>query len=266
MRFESVGQLEEYRQVLTEKRKTIKTQIFVCAGTGCLANGSRAVFEAIRQALADHGLEGKADVEFKCTGCHGFCQHGPLVVIEPGAVFYQMVKPKDAHDIVEKTILAHEVIPRLLYRDPASKQRIEKHTDIPFYNRQHRNALRNIGRIDPGCLDDAIVAGCYRALGKTLQEFTPNGVIDAITRSGLRGCGGGGFPTGKKWLSCVNAGGDTRYLICNGDEGDPGAFMDRSIMEGDPHSVLEGMTIGAFAIGARQGYIYVRAEYPLAVE
>lgn len=266
VKFDNVHQMEAYRASVIAAQATVKTWIHVCAGTGCLANGSRAVFEALKQALAAHPETSVAFTKCNTTGCHGFCQHGPLVVIEPAGIFYQKVKPKDAAEIVETILAGTGVVKRLLYRDPNSKQQISYHRDIPFYQKQHRNALRNIGKIDPFSLDDALAVGAYRALGKVLTSTSPTAVIDEITKSGLRGCGGGGFPTGKKWRSCVSVESDVRYLICNGDEGDPGAFMDRSIMEGDPHSVLEGMIIGAYAIGARQGYIYVRAEYPLAVK
>ncbi len=165
-------------------------------------------------------------------------------------------------EIVEKTVIGGEVIPRLLYKDLQSGEPLETYHRIPFYAGQQRNVLRNIGRIDPESLNDYLAHGGYAALARALASMSPEAVIDEVERSGLRGCGGGGFPTGRKWRSCVEAGGDVRYLICNGDEGDPGAFMDRSIMEGDPHAVLEGMIIGAYAIGAEQGYIYVREEYP----
>jgi NADH-quinone oxidoreductase subunit F len=202
----------------------------------------------------------------KTTGCHGFCEQGPLVVIQPKGIFYKGVKPKDVKDIVEKTLVGGEIIKRLLYRDPNTKERIEQYTAIPFYSKQVRIALRNIGRIDPGDIDDYLAVGGYAGLAKALTEMTPEQVIDAVTKSGLRGRGGGGFSAGRKWKTCRNAPADTRYVLCNADEGDPGAFMDRSICEGDPHGVIEGMVIGAWAVGASEGYIYVRDEYPLAVK
>jgi NADH-quinone oxidoreductase subunit F len=261
----SVEALAEVRAALRSDRTLERRAILVCAGTGCIANGSLKVAEALNEALRRSGAGCGVELFVKKTGCHGFCEKGPLVVFEPGGTVYTRVKPKDAAEIVEKTVLKNELLERLLYRFPGSEETFENYERIPFYARQQRNVLRNIGRIDPEDIRDYILHGGYSALAKVLSGLTPGDVIGAVERSGLRGCGGGGFPTGRKWRSCVETPSDVRYVICNADEGDPGAFMDRSILEGDPHAVLEGMLIGAYAVGARQGYIYVRDEYPLAV-
>jgi NADH-quinone oxidoreductase subunit F len=210
-------------------------------------------------------LDAAVDLFVKHTGCHGFCERGPLVVLQPSGILYTKVKAKHVEEIVEKTLIGGEVIPKLLYKDPASNERIEKYEEIPFYRHQVRVAMRNIGRIDPTDILDAIAEGAYSGLAKALFEMSPDEVIDEVETSGQRGRGGAGFPTARKWRSCKAAPGDRRFVLCNGDEGDPGAFKDRSIMEGDPHSVLEGMIIGAYALGAHEGWIYVRDEYPLAV-
>lgn len=264
-KLESVDDLEKFRSELLHESPLEIQRILVCAGTGCIANGSLKLAEALERELAVHSVQVKIDLGIKRTGCHGFCEKGPLVVFYPSGTYYTRVKAEDAKEIVEKTVLANEIIQRLLYHDPATEEAIEDYRLIPFYAKQQRNVLRNIGQINPEDIGDYIIHGGYASLAKVLSSLKPNEVIEEVERSGLRGCGGGGFPTGRKWRSCVNANGDVRYLICNGDEGDPGAFMDRSIMEGDPYSVIEGMTIGAFAIGAGQGYIYVREEYPLAL-
>ena len=235
----------------------------VCGGTGCLSNGAERVAAAFAEEMKKQGLDGK--VTLKMTGCHGFCERGPLVTLHPQEIFYQRVTEKDTAEIVAETLKNGKVVERLLYVDPQNEEKIARHDDIPFYKHQVRIALRNNGRIDPTNIRDYIANGGYTGLGKALA-MTSEEIITTIDKSGLRGRGGGGFPAGRKWRSCRDAHGDVRYVVCNGDEGDPGAFMDRSIMEGDPHSVLEGMIIGAFAIGANQGYIYVRNEYPLAVK
>jgi NADH:ubiquinone oxidoreductase subunit F (NADH-binding)/(2Fe-2S) ferredoxin/NAD-dependent dihydropyrimidine dehydrogenase PreA subunit len=221
--------------------------------------------EAFEECLSKRKVKDFTIEAVKKTGCHGFCEQGPLVVIEPQGTFYTKVKPKDIEAIVEKSIEADEVIEKFLFTNPKDGKKIEKYPDVPFFSHQHRIALRNLGKIAPFEIGEYIAVGGYKALGKVLTTMTPDQVIDEITKSELRGRGGGGFSAGKKWRTCRNVKSDTHYVICNGDEGDPGAFMDRSIMEGDPHSVLEGMMICAFAVGAKQGYIYVRDEYPLAV-
>jgi NADH-quinone oxidoreductase subunit F len=266
MRIKSVKTLESAARKARDERGKLKTEVLVCAGTGCLANGSLDVTEALEREIRGNGLDVKLSLGLKSTGCHGFCEQGPLVVIQPKGVFYKGVKPKDAQEIVERTLTDGEVVERLLYRDPNTKKKIEQYTAIPFYSKQLRIALRNIGRIDPSDIDDYIAVGGYAGLAKALTGMTPEQVIDAVSKSGLRGRGGGGFPTGRKWQTCRDAPGEPKYVLCNADEGDPGAFMDRSICEGDPHAVIEGMVIGARAVGAHEGYIYVREEYPLAVK
>ena len=250
------------RERLAEQRASTKMAISVCAGTGCRAHGSMELFEEFGRELEAQGL---SDVQVRATGCHGFCEQGPLVVIFPRKIFYRGVQVKDVGEIIEKTIRQNEVVESLLFKDPATKRKCLLEDEVPFYAKQQRIVFRNNGKIDPTDINDYIAAEGYAALAKVLTTMSPEEVIEEVLRSGLRGRGGGGFPTGRKWRICRDQPGDEKYIICNGDEGDPGAFMDRSIMEGDPNSVLEGMTIGAYAIGASRGYIYVRAEYPLAV-
>ena len=254
--------LAKMREALMSNRDPQKASISICAGTGCRAQGAMELLDEFKTKLADAGLP---DVEVRATGCHGFCERGPLVVIFPRKIFYHGVKIKDVPAIVEKTICNDETVDSLLFKDPATKQKCILEKEVPFYSKQERIVFRNNGKIDPNSIEDYICANGYVALAKALTEMTPENVVKEVLESGLRGRGGGGFPTGKKWEICHAQPGDKKYVICNGDEGDPGAFMDRSIMEGDPHSVLEGMTIGAYAIGASEGYLYVRGEYPLAV-
>jgi len=261
-RLTSPQDLAEFREYLRSERDEKATCLAICAGTGCRANGSMELLEELRRQLDAEGLTG---VDVRATGCHGFCEKGPLVVIHPQEIFYQGVQISDIPAIIEQTLRKGEVVDSLLYRDPVTKKKCRIEGEVPFYAKQQRIVFRHNGTVDPTSIDDYIAAGGYAALPKALLEMTPEGVIDQITKSGLRGRGGGGFPTGKKWAICRAQPGDEKYIICNGDEGDPGAFMDRSIMEGDPHAVIEGMVIGAYAIGAHQGYLYVRAEYPLAV-
>ncbi len=258
--------LETAAKKARTERNRIKTEVLVCAGTGCLANGSLGVAEALDKSIRRRKIDASLKLGIKTTGCHGFCEQGPLVVIQPKGIFYRGVKTDGVKEIIEKTLIDGEVIERLLYRDPNTKKRIEQYTEIPFYSKQHRIALRNIGRIDPADIDDYLAVGGYAGLAKALTTMSPDQVLDSVSKSGLRGRGGGGFPAGRKWKTCRNAPGDARYVLCNADEGDPGAFMDRSICEGDPHAVIEGMVIGAWAVGAHQGFIYVRDEYPLAVK
>ena len=248
---------------LAEKRR-----VLVCCGTGCLACGARDVAEALDTQLAALDADGKPELDLviKRTGCHGFCEKGPLVVLMPEQTFYKGVKAKHVEQIVERSIVGGEVIDELLYQEPSTGESVPKYGDIEFYARQQRVAMRNIGLIDPADIDDYLLRDGYAALAKTLAELSPEDVMKAVETAKLRGRGGGGFDAGRKWRSCKNAEGDVRYVICNGDEGDPGAFMDRSIMEGDPHGVIEGMIIGAYALESTNGYIYVRQEYPLAVE
>lgn len=239
-------------------------QVMVCCGTGCQASGSKQVLKAfITQLQSIEGVEAVAST--KATGCNGWCEQGPLVKIIPDDITYCLVKEKDVPLIIEKTILKHELVERLLYRDPISKKRIKSHHQLDFYRKQKKVALRNIGEIDPASISDYLVRDGYQAL-KHAFTMSPQGIVDEIIDSGLRGRGGGGYPTGLKWQSCLEQEEKQRYIVCNGDEGDPGAFMDRSIMEGDPHTLIEGMLICAWALGAARGYIYVRDEYGLAVE
>ncbi len=261
----SFNDLDRYREEISSSIREDIPRVLICFGTGCQANGSVKVAEEFERVIKDKGLKIGVDLGVKTTGCHGYCENGPLVAIKPKDILYLRVKPKDVAEIVEKSIEGNEIVERLLYKDVNTKQVIAEYQSIPFYKHQQRIALRNIGEIDPTSIDDYILRDGYTALVKALK-MDPEDVISEIEKSGLRGRGGGGFPAGRKWRSCRNADGDVRYVICNGDEGDPGAFMDRSTMEGDPHSIIEGMIIGAYAIGSNQGYIYVRDEYPLAIK
>ena len=256
--------LNRLRDRLVKQREESQTIITVCTGTGCLACGADAVTVAFREALKENQLEDK--VKIRTTGCHGFCERGPLVVLRPEGTFYQHVKPADAKLIVEQTIKNGQLVKKLLYRDPQTKEVIIKEDDIPFYSKQMRLIFGMNGHMDPTSINDYIALGGYQALAKALLTMTPEQVIDEVKKSGLRGRGGGGYHAGKKWASCRRAKGEPKYVICNADEGDPGAFMDRSLLEGNPHGVIEGMVIGAFAIGSHDGYVYVRNEYPLAVK
>ncbi|MFC1820794.1 NADH-ubiquinone oxidoreductase-F iron-sulfur binding region domain-containing protein, partial [Thermodesulfobacteriota bacterium] len=231
---------------------------------GCQASRAQDLISAVKDELINQGLE--KSVLMRATGCHGFCEQGPIVVIEPGNIFYCHVLPDDAHEIITKTVCKGEIVERLIYTDPVSGEKIQTESEIPFYRAQDRQLLSQNRQIDPRSIEDYIAIGGYSALAKTLVGIVPETVINEIDASGLRGRGGGGFPTGRKWAECRQALSDEKYVICNADEGDPGAYMDRSILEGNPHLVLEGMMIGAWAIGAQQGYVYVRNEYPLAVE
>jgi len=243
----------------TQKGRTV----FVCQGTGCVSGASGAVYEALKAEVERQHLK-DAKVDF--TGCHGFCEQGPNVIIEPDGIFYTHVEEGDAAEVVTSHLRDGKPVERLFYRDPVTDQAIPRYSDIKFYQKQQRVILRNCGHINPEKIDDYIDSGGYRALRKALLDMTPEGVIDEVTKSGLRGRGGAGFPTGRKWQFCRNAPGKEKYVICNADEGDPGAFMDRSILEADPHAVIEGLTIAGYAMGATEGYIYVREEYPLAVK
>ena len=240
-------------------------RIMVCCGPGCLANGAAKLVEEFRSILKKRRVKGFKIEALKETGCHGFCDQGPLVVIEPQGTFYTKVKVKDVEEIVDTSIRKNGLVDRLLYTDPKTGKVIPDYHDIEFYKRQQRIALRNLGRINQYSIDDYIAYGGYQALAKALTSMKPADVIAEVKTSGLRGRGGAGFPTGRKWESCAKADDWPHYVVCNGDEGDPGAFMDRSIMEGDPHSVIEGMILCAFAVGSKEGYVYVRQEYPLAV-
>ncbi|HEY41238.1 MAG TPA: 4Fe-4S binding protein [Dehalococcoidia bacterium] len=263
-RLNSFRELEHLRELLREQRQGITTTVMVCGGTGCQASRSQDVIDAVRDELSTQGLD--QSVRLCVTGCHGFCEQGPVMIIEPGNVFYCHVSPADAFEIVSQTVMKGEVIERLLYTDPVSGEIFQTEAEIPFYRSQDRQLLSKNRMIDPCSIEDYIVAGGYSALTKVLYGVAPDNIIKEIELSGLRGRGGGGFPTGRKWKECREAPGDEKYVICNADEGDPGAYMDRCVLEGNPHLVLEGMMIGAWAIGARKGYVYVRNEYPLAVK
>jgi len=263
-RLNSYRELEHLRELLREQRQIITTTVMVCGGTGCQASGSRAVIDAVRDELSRQGLD--LSVRLCVTGCHGFCEQGPVIIIEPGNIFYCHVSPEDAFEIVYRTVMKGEVIEQLLYMDPVSGERVQTQSGIPFYRAQDRQILSQNHMVNPGSIEDYIVAGGYSALARVLGHIAPEEIIKEIKSSGLRGRGGGGFPTGRKWSECREAPGDEKYVICNADEGDPGAYMDRCVLEGNPHLVLEGMMIGAWAVGARKGYIYVRNEYPLAVK
>ena len=238
-------------------------KIRVCAGSTCNAMGRAALSDALRAELDKRGLGDKVRVVL--TGCHGLCQEGPIAVVHPEGVFYPRLKAKDLAEIVEMSVVGHAVVERLLYTDPASGAAIPLEKDIPFYAGQTRIVRAINGFIDPMSIDDYLARGGYAALAAVLKQDDPEVVIDEVEQAGLRGRGGAGFPAGKKWRFCRANPGEKHYIICNGDEGDPGAFMDRAVLEDDPHSVIEGMLIAAFAIGADEGYVYVRHEYPLAV-
>ena len=256
--------LKELRNSIISKKNSNVPCITLCSGTGCLASGSRELTEAFRNELTRRHLE--SQVNIRTTGCHGFCEHGPLVVIHPTGIFYHNVKLEDVEEIISKTIINGEVVDRLLYIDPTTGKKIIFEKEVPFYKKQMRILFGNNGVIDPTIIEEYLGVGGYSALGKVLCGMEPEEVIEEIKKSGLRGRGGAGFPTGFKWDFCRKAKGDVKYIVCNADEGDPGAYMNRSLLEGNPHSVLEGMLIGAYAIGASYGYVYVRHEYPLAVK
>ncbi|MDI6824743.1 MAG: NADH-quinone oxidoreductase subunit NuoF [Bacillota bacterium] len=260
----SPGDLEALRQDILARRDPAKPCVTVCAGTGCLAVGAAQVVSAFAEELRKRGLD--QTVDLRPTGCPGFCEKGPIVVIYPDEICYVQVKPGDVPQIVSQTLIEKKMVDRLLYRDPMTGVSLVQESEIPFYKHQTRLLLANNSRIDPRSIDDYIALGGYSALVKALTTMTPEGIIDEIKQSGLRGRGGAGFPTGRKWEECRRAPGEPKYVIVNADEGDPGAFMDRSLLEGNPHSVLEGLIIGGYAIGSHHGFVYVRHEYPLAVE
>ena len=264
----SWDELKTLQEEILAGRDPDGLEIVVCHGTGCVANGSPQVVQSMKSALEVKQVKAQVLPGIKTTGCHGFCSRGPLVIIRPHGYFYQKVKPADAKDIVQQTIGQDKAVERLLYRDPHTGDPYLHEEDIPFYNLQERVVLQNIGKIDPTDIRDTIACGGYQALARALTGMTPDAVLKEIEKSGLRGRGGAGFPTGRKWrsaLAAVQQKGKPIYVVVNGDEGDPGAFMDRTIMEGDPHAVLEGLILGAYALGAEQGFLYVRAEYPLAI-
>ncbi len=257
-------QLERIRTEILESRKSQKRCITICGGTGCHAYGCLSVAQGFRDEIQRQNLEDSVDV--RTTGCHGFCERGPIVVIQPEGIFYQRVQLKDISDIVSETIVNKKIVDRLLYVDPRTEEKIVLEKEVPFYKKQKRIIFGNNGFIDPTDIRDYIALDGYKALAKALFEMTSEEVIAEVKKSFLRGRGGAGFPTGQKWEICHKEESSVKYVVCNADEGDPGAYMDRSLLEGNPHSVIEGMIIGAYAIGAPQGFVYVRMEYPLAVK
>ncbi|UCE73861.1 MAG: NADH-quinone oxidoreductase subunit NuoF [Methanomassiliicoccales archaeon] len=260
----SQKELEQLRTKLMDEMDPKKLCITVCGGTGCHAYGAGEIAALFKKEIEDQKLEGKVDL--LVTGCHGFCERGSIVVIRPKNIFYCSIKPDDVTEIISETVLNENVIDRLLYVDPKTEKKILYEHDIPFYKNQTRTIFGKNGIIDPKSIEDSIRIGGYSALSKALFEMKPTQIIEEVKKANLRGRGGAGFPAGYKWESCRKAQGDIKYVICNADEGDPGAYANRSLLEGNPHSVLEGMIIGAYAIGASEGYIYVRSEYPLAVK
>ena len=241
-----------------------RSHILVCGGTGCHSNNSAAIFDAFESQLKTRGLD--HDVQVVKTGCFGLCAAGPVIIVYPEGSFYSRVKVEDVTEIIDEHIVKGRIVTRLLHKENEGKEAVCALSDTNFYKKQTRVALRNCGVIDPENIDEYIAFDGYQALAKALTEMTPQQVIEEITRSGLRGRGGAGFPTGKKWEFAAKSTGDKKYVCCNADEGDPGAFMDRSVLEGDPHAVIEAMAIAAYAIGSDQGYVYIRAEYPIAVQ
>ncbi|MBI9106014.1 MAG: 4Fe-4S binding protein [Spirochaetales bacterium] len=266
-KFKTTADLETFRRKITSVRPAPKISITISVNSSCcILRGSKTVAAAFKDELESQGLNGK--IEVLHTGCLGFCEIEPVVIIQPANILYGKVSRKDVKEIVARTVKNGEVLERLLYKDPVSGEKIRGKGNIPFYQKQMRHILGRNEVIDPRSIDDYIKAGGYSALTRTLDGIAPTELVNMIKESGLRGRGGGGFPVGLKWISCRDAPCDDgiRYVICNADEGDPGAYMDRSILEGNPHSVIEGMIIASFGIGAGEGWVYVRAEYPLAVE
>ncbi len=247
----------------------IRAHVLICGGTGCTSSGSKALQEAFNNSLEQYGLT--EEIKMVQTGCFGLCALGPIVIVYPDGTFYSRVTPEDVNEIVEEHLLKGRIVERLVYTDAETDEIVEQQaanvslSDTKFYKSQKRIVLRNCGVIDPDNIDEYIAMDGYAALGKVLTEMTPDDVIKVVSDSGLRGRGGGGFPTGRKWALCAPNKADQKYVVCNADEGDPGAFMDRSILEGDPHCIIEAMTICGYAVGATKGYVYVRAEYPIAV-
>ena len=266
MKFLDIGEFESSCRKIRKSKKDKSNElcIIVSSGTCGQAKKSLAVIDAIKKSLKKHNLDRRVDI--RITGCHGFCQVEPVVIIHPENIFYQNVKPEDATEIVSQAIINKKVIDRLLYIDPKTGKKIKYETDIPFYQKQIRILLANNVLIDPTKIEDYIGINGYSALCKILKTMEPEEVIYEVKKSGLRGRGGAGFPTGLKWEFCRKAKGDVKYIVCNADEGDPGAYMNRSLLEGNPYAVLEGMLIGAYAIGAIEGFVYIRHEYPLAVK
>jgi len=274
MQVSSPGHLAEIKEICKKAFDRQKSRFLVCAGTGCVLGGAMEVYEEFQRLLKERGCTVDVELFFEgqeteagagISGCHGFCQKGPLVRVEPKGVFYNHVQPNDVAEIITASLDQDAVVERLLYQNPDGSRSVTE-DDVPFYVNQQRVVLAHCGHINPEDIREYFAIGGYQALADVLSKYTQEQVIEIVTKSGLRGRGGAGFPAGVKWASALKASGEPKYVVCNGDEGDPGAFMDRSLLEGDPHAVLEGMAIAAYATGARYGYIYVRAEYPLAVE
>ena len=263
---EELNKIRSRKRVELDLRKNTKADtrekhILVCQGTGCTSSKSPKILENFKKIIEEKGL---TNVRVIKTGCFGLCAKGPIVIIRPEDTFYAMVTPEDCEEIIQSHIIEGKVVERLLCKD-IDGRKVTKLDDLTFYKKQKRIALKNCGVINPEDIDEYIAFDGYRALARVLIEMSQDEVIETIDKSGLRGRGGAGFPTGKKWRATKEAKGDKKFVVCNADEGDPGAFMDRSILEGDPHSVIEAMEIAGFAVGAEKGYIYVRAEYPIAV-
>jgi len=265
--------LENIAASFNERMDQYKYRIMICGGTGCIANGSMEVYEKFQEVIAAKGMsvsvqldKHESDVVMSCSGCQGFCQRGPLVTIYPEGIFYTKVKASDVEEIVEETLVKGNIVERLLVVDAETQEHIKHVHEVPFYTRQNRIVLENCGHIDARDIEDYIAKGGYVQAKRAVLEMTDEEICQKVLDSGLKGRGGAGFPTGLKWTFARKAVSEKKYIICNGDEGDPGAFMDRSLMEGNPHAVLEGMIIAAMGIGATEGHVYVRTEYPLAVE
>ena len=259
-RMNSAGELQALRKGLLSKRDPNKPCIAICAGTGCLGPGSDEVISAFESEVKKHSLKAKVDI--RATGCHGFCEEGPNVVIYPEEICYTRVTVEDVPEIVSQTVIGKKVIDRLVYVDPNTGEKSVHQSEIPFYKKQMRHLIGNNSKMDPKSLDDYLALGGYSALSRALFEMSPEQVLEEIKKANLRGRGGGGFPAGSKWETARNAPGDKKYVIVNGHEGEPGAFMDRALFTGNPHSILEGLIIGAYAIGAHQGFIYTRHDSP----
>jgi NADP-reducing hydrogenase subunit HndC len=260
----SPAELEELRNTILAQRDPNKPCITLCSGSACHASGSKEVAASLEAEVQKQGLSDEVDI--RRTGCHGFCERGPIIVVHPEEICYFQIKPEDVPEIISRTIKEKKVVERLLYNDPGTDEKIIHESDIPFYKHQARLVFGSNGNIDPKSVDDYLAIGGYAALVKVLCHMSPEEVVAEVKKSNLRGRGGGGFPAGRKWEGASNAPDEIKYVIVNADEGDPGAYMDRSLLEGNPHAILEGLTVGAYAIGSHEGYIYVRQEYPLAVE
>ena len=260
----SPAELETFRQGILSRRDPKKPCITLCSGSACHATGSHGVAESLAAELAKQGLTDAVDI--RRTGCHGFCERGPIIVIHPDEICYFQIKPEDVPEIITETIQNKKVIERLLFNDPVTNEKIIHESKIPFYEHQKRIVFGSNGSVDPKSIDDYLAIGGYAALSKALATMSAEEVLNEVKKSNLRGRGGGGFPAGRKWEGSKNDPEPIKYVIVNADEGDPGAYMDRSLLEGNPHAILEGLTLGAYAIGSHEGYVYVRQEYPLAVE